>query len=48
LPAAEAASMPDLVQRIRAGGRTVKVLEIDDEWIDVGLRDQLDQARLGE
>ena len=52
LPAAEATaaaiSMPDLVGRVRASGRTVKVIEIDDEWIDVGVRDHLDQARLGE
>lgn len=48
LPAAEPTSMPDLIGRIQASGRTVRVFEIDDDWIDVGRRDQLDQARRGE
>lgn len=48
LPVAEPTSMPDLVRRIQASGRTARVFEIDEEWIDVGRRDQLDQARRGE
>jgi dTDP-glucose pyrophosphorylase len=44
----EPASMPDLVRRIQADGQTVRIFEIDDDWIDVGRRDQLDQARRGE
>ena len=45
LPAVEPASMPDIVRRIQASGRTARVFEIDDDWIDVGRRDQLDRAR---
>jgi dTDP-glucose pyrophosphorylase len=44
----EPATMPDVVTRIQATGRTVRVFEIDDDWIDVGRRDQLDHARRGE
>lgn len=48
LRAADPASMPDVVRRIQASGRTARVFEIDDDWIDVGRRDQLDRARYGE
>jgi len=44
----EPTSMPDVVQRVQASGRTVRVFEIDDDWIDVGRPEQLDQARRGE
>jgi dTDP-glucose pyrophosphorylase len=43
----EPVSMPDLVQRVHADRQAVRVFEIDDDWIDVGRRDQLDQARRG-
>jgi NDP-sugar pyrophosphorylase family protein len=48
LPAPEPIAMPDLIRRVQLQGRRVRVFEIDDEWIDVGRRDQLDQARRGE
>jgi NDP-sugar pyrophosphorylase family protein len=38
-------SMPDLVATALAGGRRVGAFEIEDDWIDVGQRDQLDRAR---
>jgi dTDP-glucose pyrophosphorylase len=47
LAGAEPTSMPDLVRRIQASGETARVFEIDDDWIDVGRHDQLEQARHG-
>jgi dTDP-glucose pyrophosphorylase len=46
--AQENISMPEVVVRVQAGGRAVRVFEIDDDWIDVGRRDQLERARHGE
>jgi dTDP-glucose pyrophosphorylase/CBS domain-containing protein len=42
-----AITMPDVVLRIQARGGRVRVFEIDDDWIDVGRRDQLEMARRG-
>jgi dTDP-glucose pyrophosphorylase len=44
----ETISMPEVVLRLQAEGHAVKVFEIDDDWIDVGRRDQLERARRGE
>jgi dTDP-glucose pyrophosphorylase/predicted transcriptional regulator len=38
-------TMPELLGRIQAKGGRVRVVEMDDDWIDVGRRDQLDEAR---
>jgi NDP-sugar pyrophosphorylase family protein len=38
-------SMPELIGNVQADGGRVRVVEMDDDWIDVGRRDQLDQAR---
>lgn len=48
LTAGEPMAMPDLVQRARERGQVVRVREVDEDWIDVGRNDQLDQARRGE
>jgi dTDP-glucose pyrophosphorylase len=40
-------SMPELIGTIEAAGRGVRVLEMDDDWIDVGRPEQLDLARHG-
>ncbi len=42
-----ALSMPDLLGRVIAGGGTVGAFEVEDDWIDVGQRDQLARAREG-
>lgn len=42
-----AQSMPDLIDRLLASGRPVGAFEIDDDWIDVGQRDELVRAREG-
>ena len=39
--------MPELIGTIQAAGRRVRVLEMDDDWIDVGRPEQLDMARRG-
>lgn len=44
----EALTMPQLVQRVVDRGDPVRVMEIDEEWIDVGRTDELDRARRGE
>lgn len=44
----ESLGMPELVQRVRRRDENVRVMEIDDDWIDVGRIDQLDRARRGE
>jgi dTDP-glucose pyrophosphorylase/predicted transcriptional regulator len=41
-------TMPELIERVRRHGREVRVLEIDDEWIDVGRPVELSRARHGE
>jgi dTDP-glucose pyrophosphorylase len=38
-------SMPDLIGRLLDGGERVGAYEIEDDWIDVGQRDQLETAR---
>jgi dTDP-glucose pyrophosphorylase len=40
-------SMPDLIEEILAAGSLVAAFEIEDDWIDVGQREQLDRARTG-
>jgi NDP-sugar pyrophosphorylase family protein len=40
-------SMPQLIGMIHTAGRRVRVLELDDDWIDVGRPEQLDMARHG-
>jgi dTDP-glucose pyrophosphorylase len=40
-------SMPALIERLLADGRPVGAFEIEDDWIDVGQREQLAQAREG-
>lgn len=44
----EPLSMPALVGRILGEGRSVGAFEIEDDWVDVGQRDQLAHARGGE
>ena len=46
-PQPEPISMPELIGTIQAAGRRVRVLEMDDDWIDVGRPEQLDMARHG-
>jgi len=41
----EPMSMPNLIAAALADGRRVGAFEIEDDWIDVGQRDQLDRAR---
>ena len=40
-------AMPDLIGELLDAGQPVGAFEIEDDWIDVGQRDQLDQARSG-
>jgi NDP-sugar pyrophosphorylase family protein len=40
-------SMPDLIAAALARGDRVGAYEIEDDWIDVGQRDQLERARNG-
>jgi len=40
-------AMPDLIERILERGDPVGAFEIEDDWIDVGQREQLDRAREG-
>ena len=39
--------MPDLIADLLARGEPVGAFEIEDDWIDVGQRDQLAAARGG-
>ncbi len=43
----EAITMPELVGRILARGEPVGAYEVEDDWVDVGHRDQLARAREG-
>ena len=43
--AGESLSMPDIIQRALDRGDTVRVREIDEDWIDVGRHEELDRAR---
>lgn len=40
-------NMPDLIERVLGAGRPVGAFEVEDDWIDVGQRDQLARAREG-
>jgi dTDP-glucose pyrophosphorylase len=40
-------TMPDLIERILERDEPVGAFEIEDDWIDVGQREQLEQAREG-
>lgn len=40
-------SMPDLISVALARGEPIGAFEIEDDWIDVGQREQLDRARAG-
>jgi len=42
-----ALSMPELIDGLLADGLRVGAFEIEDDWIDVGQREQLAQARTG-
>lgn len=44
----ERLDMPDLVAAALERGEKVGAFEIEDDWIDVGQRDQLERARQGE
>ena len=41
-------SMPDLIDGLLADGLPVAAFEIEDDWIDVGQREQLSRARTGD
>jgi dTDP-glucose pyrophosphorylase len=41
-------SMPEVIERLLAGGEPVGAFEIEDDWTDIGQRDQLVRAREGE
>jgi dTDP-glucose pyrophosphorylase len=43
----EVVSMPGLIGRLLAHGEPVGAFEIEDDWVDVGQRDQLARAREG-
>jgi dTDP-glucose pyrophosphorylase len=42
-----AASMPELIGRVLEQGEPVGAFEVEDDWIDVGQREQLTRARQG-
>jgi NDP-sugar pyrophosphorylase family protein len=42
-----AATMPDLIGRLLGRGDAVGAWDIDEDWIDVGHRDELARARDG-
>lgn len=44
---AEELTMPDVIARVRARGGVARVFEIEEDWIDVGRREQFDEARRG-
>jgi dTDP-glucose pyrophosphorylase len=44
---AEPFTMPEFIERIRAEGGVARVVEVADDWNDVGARDQFDRARHG-
>jgi NDP-sugar pyrophosphorylase family protein len=43
----EPATMPDLIADALAAGRPVGAFEIEDDWVDIGQREQLVRARNG-
>jgi dTDP-glucose pyrophosphorylase len=40
--------MPELIEGLLADGLTVEAFEIEDDWLDVGQREQLARARTGD
>jgi len=47
VPHNEPSTMPSLIERLLGDGQPVGAFEIEDDWIDVGQREQLDRAREG-
>jgi dTDP-glucose pyrophosphorylase len=47
VPRDEPSTMPALIDRLLVDGYRIGAFEIEDDWIDVGQRDQLDRAREG-
>ena len=47
IPREEPSTMPGLIDRLLADGRPVGAFEIEDDWIDIGQREQLERAREG-
>ena len=47
VPRGEASTMPGLIERLMVDDQPIGAFEIEDDWIDVGQRDQLDRAREG-
>ncbi len=45
IPAGRRTDTPDLINELLAAGEPVGAFEIEDEWLDVGQRDQLAAAR---
>jgi len=45
IPRGQEFPLPGLLEQCLARGETVAAFEIEDDWIDVGQRDQLKQAR---
>lgn len=45
IPKNAASTMPELLEGVIAAGGRVDAWEIEDDWIDVGQREQLDRAR---
>jgi dTDP-glucose pyrophosphorylase len=45
--AGEAITMPELIGRVLGRGEPVGAFEVEDDWVDVGQRDQLVRAREG-
>jgi len=45
VPAGRETTAPQLVAEAMAAGETVRALELEDDWIDVGVRDQFARAR---
>ena len=43
-----AVSMPEVIDRVLARGEPVGAFEVEDDWVDVGQRDQLARAREGD
>jgi dTDP-glucose pyrophosphorylase len=47
IPRGEPSTMPGLIDRLLLDGRLVGGFEIEDDWIDIGHREQLERAREG-
>lgn len=47
VPHGEEITMPELIGRVLASGEAVGAFEVQDDWVDVGQRDQLVRAREG-